>query len=372
MDWNTKEALLDRKLNRGIDNLVKHAIGVVMQNPRYLPFFVKARGKQKKAAATRRAMLSEGIHVPPMLIASITSRCNLRCSGCYAHAQGRLEDDYRRNNDLTGLLEQADYLGFSIIFLAGGEPLTRNDLFRITAGFPHILFPLFTNGLLLDKEKVKELKKQKHLIPVISLEGNREETDARRGTGVYGKIQGSLKRLVDEKIFFGVSLTVTRENYENLTSPKFIEELYRRGARLFFFVEYVPFTPGSESLAMDTEERISLSERVEGLKKSFRSLFISFPGDEEKMDGCLAAGRGFVHVSADGDLEPCPFAPNSDKNLNNISLKNALSSPLLKAIRENHVNLKETKGGCALWENRQWVEEALNAGASWQKEEIRA
>jgi len=79
----------------------------------------------------------------------------------------------------------------------------------------------------------------------------------------------------------------------------------------------------------------------------------------EEMGGCLASGRGFVHISAEGNLEPCPFAPYSDTSLKDLTLKDALSSEFLRKIRENHQNLKETKGGCALWENRQWVASLL-------------
>jgi MoaA/NifB/PqqE/SkfB family radical SAM enzyme len=45
---------------------------------------------------------------------------------------------------------------------------------------------------------------------------------------------------------------------------------------------------------------------------------------EEEMGGCLASGRGFVYISAQGDFEPCPFAPYSDTNLKENCLKDAL------------------------------------------------
>lgn len=94
-------------------------------------------------------------------------------------------------------------------------------------------------------------------------------------------------------------------------------------------------------------------------KEKFPALFIAFPGSEDEMGGCLASGRGFVHISADGSLEPCPFAPYSDSNLKDLTLREALGSEFLKQVRENHDNLKETRGGCALWENRQWVRSLL-------------
>ncbi len=73
----------------------------------------------------------------------------------------------------------------------------------------------------------------------------------------------------------------------------------------------------------------------------------------------MAGGRGFVHVSPEGRLEPCPFSPFSDVSLKEMSLKEALQSKLLRTIRENSDQLDESKGGCALWEKRDWVASLL-------------
>jgi MoaA/NifB/PqqE/SkfB family radical SAM enzyme len=72
----------------------------------------------------------------------------------------------------------------------------------------------------------------------------------------------------------------------------------------------------------------------------------------------LSSGRGFIHISADGKLEPCPMAPYSDSDLNNMTLKEALKSKLLKEIRDHHNEL-ETKGSCTLNENKEWVENLI-------------
>lgn len=77
--------------------------------------------------------------------------------------------------------------------------------------------------------------------------------------------------------------------------------------------------------------------------------FLSFPGEEKAFGGCLSSGRGFVHVSASGDLEPCPFAPYSDTSLQQMSFKDALGSKFLERIRDNHTELFEADGGCATW-----------------------
>jgi MoaA/NifB/PqqE/SkfB family radical SAM enzyme len=117
------------------------------------------------------------------------------------------------------------------------------------------------------------------------------------------------------------------------------------------FVEYVPVAPGAEAITMD--ERRALVNAAASFRKRFPAAFIAFPGEEEQFGGCLAAGRGFVHVNASGDLEPCPVAPYSDVNLRTTSFKAGLQSDLLSAIRNDHALLRDMSGGCALWANRE-------------------
>ena len=88
-------------------------------------------------------------------------------------------------------------------------------------------------------------------------------------------------------------------------------------------------------------------------QQHYSALFVSLPGDEEKFGGCLAAGRGFIHINPKGKVEACPFAPFSDATLTNLTLVEAMQSPLMKKIRDQHHLLTETKGGSALWNQKE-------------------
>jgi MoaA/NifB/PqqE/SkfB family radical SAM enzyme len=217
-----------------------------------------------------------------------------------------------------------------------------------------MLFPLFTNGLLIDDAAIQEIKSQKQIIPVISVEGFENETDARRGAGVYEQIQSVFRRLNKASVFWGTSITVTSENIETVTGKEFIENLISQHCRLFFYVEYIPVEEGSDSLVLNEHHRKTLMSKIESARKEYPALFIAFPGDEEDLGGCLAAGRGFIHISPDGRLEPCPFAPFSDS-----SLKEALQSEFLRKIRDNHSELNESVGGCALFHKKDWMKSLL-------------
>jgi MoaA/NifB/PqqE/SkfB family radical SAM enzyme len=152
---------------------------------------------------------------------------------------------------------------------------------------------------------------------------------------------------------------LTRHNFDLVTSQDFIRELIAVGCRLFFFVDYVPVQEGTEGLLLTAEQRAAEPGRMAALQGTLPGLFVAFPGDEEMYGGCLAAGRGFVHVSPEGSLEPCPFSPFSDASLKELSLQQALRSRFLQTIRESKEHLGETRGGCALWEKREWVRSLL-------------
>jgi len=203
------------------------------------------------------------------------------------------------------------------------------------------------------------MKKQKNIVPLISLEGCEEETDERRGKGVYERLLKTITTLKKQSLFFGTSLTLTKNNFETITSEHFIQNLIDRGCKFFLFLEYNPIKPGTEKWMITQDQRKKTMEIMKAFRAKWPALFISVPGDEEEIGGCLSAGRGFIHISAEGDVEPCPFAPYSDMNLKNVTLKEALQSDFLKKIRENHDQLHETDGSCALWQKREWVQSLL-------------
>lgn len=319
-------------------------------------FLIKTCREQKKAVQKRTAWSKSGLQVPPLMIVSITNRCNLHCRGCYAHAI-HPENETQEISDprLFDLANEAEELGISIILIAGGEPLLRPVFFDLAKQHPKLLFLVFTNGLLINEKNVRFFKDIPNLLPVLSLEGQQAETDFRRGNGVYEQVQQKMGVLSHEGIFFGTSLTITNQNYNLITSTGFQKDLYNKGSQVSFFVEYVPIKPGTEELVLTSDQKSNLPEQMKSLRHQIPGLFVCLPGDEDMYGGCLAAGRGFIHINPKGHLEPCPFAPFSDTDLSTMSLKEALASDFLRIIRENADQLKETEGGCTLWENREWV-----------------
>lgn len=344
-----------------IHEVIASAVRIIAADPALLIPATRVLHHQKKAAAIRSWHERDGLLVPPVIIASITSRCNLACAGCYMqHRGGTAHRAEMSPAVLASLVDQADELGVSALVVAGGEPLVRlPEILALAQAHPALLVPVFTNGLLIDDDAADRIAACRNIVPLISFEGFREETDARRGSGVFNQLLAACRRLKDRQVFFGISVTTTRENMARVTDEAFIRQMLDCGARVFAYVEYVPMEPGTEGLVLKDGQKKDLQRILAEHNRKFPSLFLCFPGDEDYYGGCLAAGRGFVHISPAGDLEPCPAAPYSDANLTAVPLKDALRSRLLARLRKEPAVLAETEGGCALHANRAWVEELV-------------
>ncbi|MBN1390378.1 MAG: radical SAM protein [Candidatus Thermoplasmatota archaeon] len=348
-------------LSSGIIDLMDRASSILTEYSETRPEWVfELISHQVSAAGRRKKLDDDGVHVPAFMIISVTRECNLNCRGCYAR---KLHSDVAAEMDdglLRSVLEQCKELGVSIVLTAGGEPLLRPGLVGILKEFPEIIFPVFTNGLLLNESMIEEIRDARNIVPVLSMEGFEEETDLRRGDGVFRNLRRVIPALSSLGIFWGISVTVTSKNNEVVTGKGFVDELISNGCRLFFYVEYIPIEEETDHIAPTLEQRNDLIRLMSVFKADHPGLFITFPGDEERLGGCLSSGRGFVHVDPSGRLEPCPFAPYSDRNLRDVPLKEALGSELLANIRQNHDMLEGTRGGCTLWKNREWVKGLLD------------
>lgn len=346
-------------MSRGVENIIQNALKSSLKNPKESAFLLKYFLAAKAAEKVRKEYECAGEHIPPFLIASIASSCNLFCKGCYAranHSCGEGKAEELSAQRWGELFQEAQELGVSFILLAGGEPLMRRDVLEKATECSKIIFPVFTNGTLIHSTYLPLFDQHRNLVPVLSIEGDEQQTDARRGTGVYRELSRAMSELNQQGILYGASVTVTTENLETVTSEEFIRNLWDNGCKLVIFVEYVPADPNTLSLAPGDEERKTLEARQAQLRNLFENMILlSFPGDEKYTGGCLAAGRGFFHISANGSAEPCPFSPFSDTNLREDGLLKALQSPLFRRLSDEGLLSEDHDGGCVLFQKQAQV-----------------
>lgn len=354
-------------MSGSIARIMTQAYKSLLSNPREAKFAYRMQTVFRKSEKRRRKVLEqEGIEVPPFLISSISTTCNLHCKGCYARSNGIASDDAGgARATLTPaqwreIFAEAAGMGINFSLLAGGEPMMRKDILEAVAEVKDMIFPVFTNGTLIGPTYMDFLKDHLNIVPIISIEGTAIGTDARRGQGVFQRALRSMEMLKAEDLFFGTSITVTSENYLQVTSKEFLDSLQNYGCRIVFYVEYVPTEAGTEHLALDDTLVAAMEDLVEQRRAEYSDLiFLSFPGDEKALGGCLASGRGFFHIGPDGSAEPCPFSPYSDSNVAELGVRKALQSPLFRKIRSARALGWEHTGGCTLFEHRAEVEELL-------------
>lgn len=359
---------LQEYLTKGVENVVADALRATMKNAKESAFMLKFALASRNASKKRRKLEDAGEHIPTFLIASITSKCNLHCAGCYSRCN-HVTVDAEPVSQLTSeewlrIFDEAEDLGISFILLAGGEPMLRRDIIEAAGRKQNIMFPIFTNGTYMDERYFQLFDASRNLLPVMSIEGDRETTDSRRGKGIYDRLIRNMYELNRRDLIFGVSVTVTKENIREVTSEAFLDTISERGCRVIIYVEFVPVTEESRELAPGDEERDYLSREISRLREERPGMvYVSFPGDEKSSEGCVAAGRGFFHINSHGGAEPCPFSPYSDINVKNSSLLEALHSPLFTALRDGGILFDDHEGGCVLYEKRELVEKLLTEKA---------
>lgn len=359
---------LTEYMSASIRRIMGRAYANVLVSPREARFAYRMGKLFAESESRRRAIAKrEGVEIPPFLISSVSTTCNLSCKGCYARENGIAASPGKRGKkSLTPgqwrrIFEEAAALGVNFSLIAGGEPLLRHDLLESIATVKEMIFPVFTNGTLLKGDMLDFFEDNLNMVPVISLEGQQASTDERRGQGIFDRVLKAMEALSDRALFFGTSVTVTAENIGQVTSTDFLDMLQKCGCKLVFYVEYVPIKPGTEHLALDDSHVAMMEQTLERRRREYdRIIFLSFPGDEKELDGCLASGRGFFHIGPDGSAEPCPFSPYSDSNVAEQGLLATLKSPLFAALRGLNSNNWVHSGGCTLYEHRDEVEQILN------------
>ncbi len=296
-------------------------------------------------APKQRFAAAHGCRPPDFLAISPGKTCNLRCVGCYA-AAGRAPERLEFAV-LERLVEEArDLWGTRFFVLSGGEPFAYRDAGRgvldLAERHPDCYFICYTNGTLITDETARRLAALGNLSPALSTEGLREPTDGRRGAGVFDRVVAAMERLRRERVAFGLSLTATRENADEILSDEVVDFFFRRqGALYAWLFHYMPigraFTLG---LMPTPEQRMRLHERVWGLVRERRLMIADFWTSGTATNGCIAGGRpgGYLHVNWNGDVSPCVFVPYAAANAREVyarggTLDDIWSEPFFASIR---------------------------------------
>lgn len=318
-------------LNRLMDEVDPHVLQTTVLNLGYEAAF--------QGTKTIRKMRKEHqCNIPWVMLLDPTSACNLRCTGCWAAEYGhKLNLSYEL---LDSIITQGKELGVYFYMYTGGEPLVRKkDLIRLCEKHNDCAFHAFTNGTLVDDDFCKEMVRVGNLSLSLSLEGFEEVNDGRRGNGIFQKVLKAMDLLKKYGLIFGTSICYTSANVETVTSDEFLDMIIEHGCRYSWYFNYMPVGNGAvKELIPTVKQREYMYHRIREIRgrEGGKPIFVmDFQNDGEFVGGCIAGGRNYMHINANGDVEPCVFVHYSSANIKDVSLLEALKQPLFMAYREN-------------------------------------
>ena len=351
-----KDCALNQYLNRLLDELDPNVVKTTVLN---FGFEAMLHGTK----TIRKMRTVHNCNIPWLILMDPTSACNLHCTGCWAAEYGnKLNLSYE---ELSNVVKQGKEIGVYFYMFTGGEPLVRKkDIIQLCEEHHECQFLAFTNGTLVDEAFCQEMKRVGNLALAISLEGSPEVNDLRRGAGVYGKVMHTMELLKENGLIFGTSICYTSKNCESVTSKEFVKLMVDKGCRYAMYFHYMPVgNEASLELLPTPEQRMYIKDRIREIRKleNGEGLFtMDFQNDGEFVGGCIAGGRNYFHINANGDAEPCVFIHYSGANIRTHSLLEILKQPLFMAYHNNQPFNENHLRPCPMLENPEILQRLVN------------
>ncbi|MFW6061321.1 MAG: radical SAM/SPASM domain-containing protein, partial [Planctomycetota bacterium] len=298
---------------------------------------------------------------PCTVVIEPTDRCNFSCPGCYAKSTRHGSDlPYERFEEIV---QQVIDMGVTLITISGGEPFLREQadqsLTRLAAKFNRRGFLVYTNGSLIDEEVVDRLARVGNVFPAISVEGFEHQTDQRRGSGCYDQNRRIRQLCAERGVMTGFSATITRENCDAICTDAFLEKRIEEGDMFGWFFLLQPIGRGPRpDLMVTSDQRAKLRETITRWRNEDRPILLGdFWNDGHLVGGCIAGGRYYFHIYANGDISPCVFSPVACGNIFDIIAgKSEYSSlddfvqrhPVFQAFRAEQTKTDDRNRPCML------------------------
>ncbi|WP_077366895.1 radical SAM protein [Anaerosalibacter sp. Marseille-P3206] len=290
-------------------------------------------------------------NIPWAILMDPTSACNLKCTGCWAA-------EYQKNDSMSyetldRIIKEGKELGIYMYIFSGGEPLVRkDDLIKLAETHDDCSFLSFTNATLVDEAFAKKLGELGNFGLAISVEGFEKETDMRRGDGTYKKVMEAMDLLKKEGVVFGFSTCYHKYNTDVVGSEEYLDLLIEKGCMFGWYFTYIPIGKDAVTDLLATpEQREFMYHQLRKFRSEKPIFTLDFWNDGEYVNGCIAGGRNYLHINANGDVEPCAFIHYSNLNIKDVSLIEALQSPLFMQYKENQPFNENHLRPCPLLDN---------------------
>src|SRR6056297_307841 len=343
-EWNNKEGNTRKFMEKALSELHPNVRRKLIKN-----FVLNSYLYGRQDA--KRAEEENDCNIPWAVLMDPTTRCNLKCIGCWAA-------EYDKNDELDfetldRIIRQGKEIGTYMYIYSGGEPTMRKkDILRLAEIHDDCMFLAFTNGTLIDEPFAKDVQKLGNIAFAISVEGFEKETDMRRGKGTFKKVVRAMDTLKRHGILFGFSTCYHSKNTEMVGSDEYIDFVADKGCLFGWYFTYMPLGKDADtSLIASSGQRAHMYRRVREIRSGKPIFVLDFWNDGEYVNGCIAGGRNYLHINANGDVEPCAFIHYSNVNIKDVSLLDALKSPIFMQYRRQHPFNRNHLRPCPMFDN---------------------
>jgi MoaA/NifB/PqqE/SkfB family radical SAM enzyme len=315
-----------KNLNKGYltKDTIEHLTDIFVSN-------TMLNNKKEKRDIRDKFQADYGFKSPNFITISPSQACNLHCYGCYACSDPTTSPHLSFDTVCSMISEVRDKWGASFVVISGGEPFMYRDaqsdptkpaktILDVFAKFPDMFFMTYTNGTLIDEKMAKKLQELGNVSPAISVEGYEQNTDDRRGKGVFAKVLKAFDNLRTVGVPFGVSVTATSRNSETLLTDAFYDYYFEeQGATYMWMFQFMPIGRGKDvfDLVVPPKDRVRLYRKWETEMRDKKHCIADFWNSGPLTYGCVAyaGNRGYVYVDWNGDIMPCVFVPYSVSNI---------------------------------------------------------
>lgn len=288
----------------------------------------------------------------------ITNRCNFQCKMCDIWSASKEELSLDKLKDI---LNQARNLGAYKLFISGGEPLMREDLFVLLEYANHLNFYIWlvSNGSLINEKVAKNLSQYIDGIS-ISIEGSKELHETVRGEGTFEPAVEAIRLLRKNKILVTLCMVVSKISYPYMRN--LVDIATEVDANYIYYQAFQKTTlfnrvKNCQLLDIAVEEIPSLTEEIEKTLMYAREKNVNLSNLADRMKlipdyyrngGTIFPQKGCkspfstIFVQPKGHVVPCPFMTQI-ADVNKSTLETIWRNELFQEARKKALN-KECPG----------------------------
>ena len=161
---------------------------------------------------------------------------------------------------------------------------------------------------------------------------------------------------------FGISCCYTSQNLDSISSFEFVDQMTKWGAKFVWYFHYMPVgNDAVPELLPNPKQREFMYHRIREIRRTKPIFAMDFQNDGEYVGGCIAGGRRYLHINANGDVDPCVFIHYSDSNIREKNLLDCLRSPLFQAYHDGQPFNENHLRPCPMLENPELLRKIVHS-----------